>query len=347
MKISFHLRSKLLKIIVVLFVALLVVGLLLLAIKILDEKQDEIVNGTTPNRSTNAENTKKNQQLYYNGVPYQLDKDVEAVLVLGLDKFEESVAANYHRNDQQSDVAMLMVLNHRTKQYTVLNINRDTMVRFNTVGVTGDKTGAVTAQLALAHTYFDGDLESCYNVRDAVKYLLYGQVEIPYVMSLKMDAVPLLNDAVGGVTVELLDDFSEIYQDDRFQKGETVTLIGDQALDYVRERGALENNTNEDRMKRQTQYLTNWRTAFYKARQSDEALLLTLLKQLDPYMVTNVDSYEIGEIVDAVELYESQGILTLQGESAVVDGHTQFQVDEAALKELVVDLFYEPVSQNK
>mgnify|MGYP000585160404 FL=1 len=69
-----------------------------------------------------------------------------------------------------------------------------------------------------------------------------------------MDAVPILNDLLGGVEVTVLDDFSGI--DDTLIKGETVTLHGDHALTYVRERYGLEDSSNSTRMVRQRQYMT-------------------------------------------------------------------------------------------
>ena len=124
-----------------------------------------------------------------------------------------------------------------------------------------------------------------------------------------------------------------------------MTLLGWQALDYIRERGNMEDKTNVARMERQMQYITAWRTAFFEARQQDESILLDLWDQLDPYVVTNINTYEIDAIADAVETYTSKGFITLEecGESQIVDGHTQFVVDDAALKDLVVELFYEPV----
>lgn len=55
------------------------------------------------------------------------------------------------------------------------------------------------------------------------------------------------------MTVEVLDDFTGI--DETLVKGETVTLMGQQALNYVRIRAGMEDSSNLNRMKRQQQYL--------------------------------------------------------------------------------------------
>ena len=49
-----------------------------------------------------------------------------------------------------------------------------------------------------------------------------------------MDAVPLLNDLVGGVTVKLEDDIPQLGP--AYRKGESVTLRGKEALRFVRYR---------------------------------------------------------------------------------------------------------------
>ena len=83
------------------------------------------------------------------------------------------------------------------------------MTQIRILGVTGEPAGTFTGQLALAHTYGSGEEDSCENTVLAVSNLLYG-MEIDHYVSLTMDGVALLNDLVGGVTVEVLDDFSGI-----------------------------------------------------------------------------------------------------------------------------------------
>ena len=131
-------------------------------------------------------------------------------------------------------------------------LNRDTMTKIQILGVRGDVAGTFTGQLALAHTYGSGERDSCLNTTEAVSNLLYG-VGIDHYISITMDGVAILNDLVGGVEVEVMDDFSSI--DSTLVQGETVTLMGNHALTYVRTRGGLEDSSNLHRMERQRQYL--------------------------------------------------------------------------------------------
>ena len=189
----------------------------------------------------------------YNGVEYVKNEDVESFLILGLDKFEDAINNDSYNNDQRADFLMLLVFDNSEKKFTAVHLNRDTMVNMNVLGVAGQKIGTVNKQLALAHTYGNGRDVSCRNTADAVSELLNG-VKVNHYLSITMDAVPILNDLLGGVEVTVLDDFSGI--DDTLIKGETVTLHGDHALTYVRERYGLEDSSNSTRMVRQRQYMT-------------------------------------------------------------------------------------------
>ena len=107
------------------------------------------------------------------------------------------------------------------------------MTEIQILGVNGEPAGTMTGQLALAHTYGSGEEDSCENTVLAVENLLYG-VEVDHYVSMTMDGWPSSTTWWGGVTLEVLDDFSGI--DGTLVQGETVTLKGQQALTYVRSR---------------------------------------------------------------------------------------------------------------
>ena len=69
-----------------------------------------------------------------------------------------------------------------------------------------------------------------------------------------------MNDMVGGVTVTIEDDFSEV--DPTLKMGETVTLMGEHAENYVRQRKEVADGRNESRMQRQSSYEEAFKPAF-------------------------------------------------------------------------------------
>ena len=146
----------------------------------------------------------------------------------------------------------------------------------------------------------------------AVSNLLYG-MEIDHYVSLTMDGVALLNDLVGGVTVEVLDDFSGI--DDSLMQGETVTLQGQQALTYVRSRGGLEDSSNLHRMERQRQYLSALQQQLKAAVQQEDGFTLDALLQLNEYMVSDCTVDQLSELGNSLAAYQVNDILTTPGDA--------------------------------
>ena len=217
------------------------------------------------------------------------------------------------------------------------------MTQIQILGVTGEPAGTFTGQLALAHTYGSGEEDSCENTALAVSNLLYG-MEIDHYVSLTMDGVALLNDLVGGVTVEVLDDFSGI--DDSLMQGETVTLKGQQALTYVRSRGGMEDSSNLHRMERQRQYLAALQQQLKAAVQQEDGFTLDALLQLNEYMVSDCTVNQLSDLGDSLAAYQVSDILTTPGEAQVGEEFMEFTVDEAALQQLVMDVFYEPVEES-
>ena len=278
---------------------------------------------------------------YYDGTAYARREDLETVLLLGVDKFEGETPEGYI-NNQQADFLLLLVMDKQHETCTPIQLNRDTMTEIQILGVTGEPAGTFTGQLALAHTYGSGEEDSCENTVLAVENLLYG-IEINHYVSLTMDGVALLNDLVGGVPVEVLDDFSGI--DDSLVQGETVTLQGQQALTYVRSRGGLEDSSNLHRMERQRQYLAALQQQLKAAVRQEDGFTLDVLLQLNEYMVSDCTVDQLSELGNSLAAYQVSDILTTPGDAREGEEFMEFTVDEDALQQLVLDVFYEPVEE--
>lgn len=275
--------------------------------------------------------------LTYNGEDYVLKDGIETVLILGLDKFEGETDDTADRNDRQSDFMMLLVIDNYNRKCSAIHINRDTMVEINKLGIAGQKVGTVNGQIALAHTYGNGKEVSCRNAADAVSKLLYG-IKIDHFISVTMDAVPIFNDLVGGVEVEVLDDFTGI--DDTLIKGETVTLMGQHALNYVRTRYGMEDSTNETRMIRQRQYIKALYEKTLEKAENDEEFIVDASVKMSDYLVSNYTVTRLQELFNKVSDYRFTEIRYLEGENVVGDKFMEFTPDEDSVKKVVVDLFY-------
>lgn len=275
---------------------------------------------------------------YYNGAWYAR-KELETVLVMGVDKYADDAAAeDGYTNQEQADFLLLLVLDRNAGVCTALPLNRDTMTEITALGLAGERTGTFTGQLALAHTYGSGGLDSARNEGRAVSALLYG-TEIDHVMAFTMDAVPVLTDAVGGVPVLVEDDFSTMT--DQLPMGQEVTLRGELALTFVRGRGSMGGEkTNLNRMARQNAYLQG----LYRRLQDtvqDEGFLTQLLLELSPYLDTDCTAAQLNDLYQTVVQDRLAVLDAPAGEAVVGDEFMEFHVDEDALQQTVIELFYE------
>lgn len=278
----------------------------------------------------------------HNGIEYVRRDGVETFLILGLDKYDGESTADSHESGVQTDFLMLLVLDNTEKRCCALQINRDTVTRVNKLSVGGASVvDTYTKQIALAYNYVndDNDKIRCGNTKSSVEYLLKG-MKVDHYMAMTMDAVPALNDYVGGVEVTVNDDFTGI--DDALVQGSLVTLRGEQALTYVRTRYGLEDATNTGRMERQRQYLSALYNKAVSCSESNEEFAAGLVSELDEYIVYDSADERMLKLVEKLGEYEYTGMRELEGESKTVDGFIEFYPDENATLELVLELFYTP-----
>lgn len=280
--------------------------------------------------------------IYHNNRKYKQKDYLDTVLLLGIDSFGKVYESASYNNSNKADFIALLIFDNNNKTCTVLQINRDTIAEIPVLGVTGEKAGTVTGQLALAHTYGNGLELSCKNTVKAVSNFLY-QTEIENYLSLNMDAVAALNDVVGGVEVEVLDDFSEI--EPALVKGEKVLLTGEQALTYVRGRGGVGDQTNISRMNRQRQYMGEFAKKIKTAYESDNELVLNAYNAIADYMVTDCSITVLSDTAERLSSYEIKEIITPEGEIVESEEYIEFYADNEKLKELIISIFYEEVTE--
>lgn len=70
---------------------------------------------------------------------------------------------------------------------------------------------------------------------------------------------------------------------------------------------------------------------------------MSALLQLNTYMVSDCSIEKLADLADTLEAYGVTEYRTLEGESVMGEKYMEYYVDEAAARELVMELFYEPV----
>lgn len=266
-------------------------------------------------------------------------RDLTNLLLIGVDWAETDSSAASGRYAGQADFLLLTTFDKRNKTISMLQIDRDTMTDIRVYGPFGDYTGIRNTQICLSHAYGTTAAENCENTIWAASRLL-GNIPIDGYIALDMSAIAALNDALGGVTVTLEDDFSAL--DPQMVAGATITLQGEQAETFVRGRTGVGDGTNLSRMKRQRTFIQNAGDMIAEGLAQDSGFAGKLLDSLADHITMNVTrgwlinkAYESGS-------YERTGARSLAGSHEIgADGFMEFHADADALNDLLTANFFE------
>lgn len=279
------------------------------------------------------------RRVTYEGTVYE-PKSLSTVLVMGVDKNKHFDTSGF-RSGGQADLLLVLLIDNKKEEIIPLQIDRDTMTEIAVLGVLGSIAGTRNAQICLSHGFGDGNAQSCLLTQEAVSNLLLGE-EIEYYFAMDLDGIQALNDAVGGVTVTLVDDLSALDPDMR--KGETLTLHGKQAEYFVRNRRDVGSGTNEGRMDRQKSYLDGLRIKTRTLVQDDQDVIGGLYDVIKPYLQTNMTRGRIINMIWKTRDYRYADIVRPKGRYSIgKDGFMEYHVDEEALQRMVINLFYQKV----
>lgn len=288
----------------------------------------------------------------YEGKTYEYNDDIMTFLVMGIDKNGEVETSQDATDGGQADAIFLVVADTKAKEIKLVGINRDTMVDINAYGAYGDGSGGnAKAQIAVQHGFGDGRELSCELTRDAVAELFYG-LPIHGYAAINMDAIPIINDAVGGITLTAIEDIDT----DKYGKsigkvwheGEELHLQGMEAYYYIRWRDREKFESARLRLARQKQYLEAFVDKAKAETKKNITLPITLYRDLSQYMVTDISVDETAYLAGEMLGYtmDPQGIYTLEGETIRGEEYEEFYPDEEALQRLMITVFYREVEGN-
>ena len=272
------------------------------------------------------------------GVDYFPRQDITTVLVMGVDRYGPVADSESYNNSGAADFNVLVIIDESARAVDLLYLNRDTMVEMPVLGIGGRQAGTYYGQLALAHTYGSGLEDSCENSKQTVSDML-GGILIDYYVSMNMDTISILNDAVGGVTVEVTEDFSHV--DPSITMG-TMTLDGQQAVNYVRTRKDVGDQLNLSRIDRQKAYINSFAASFRVAYEADRNMVQRLYGEISPYLVTDLSVNVLNGMVDHYGDFAIHRVMTPAGDNVMGEEYFEFYAYEDQLQELSLELFYAP-----
>lgn len=282
--------------------------------------------------------------IFYDGKKYKYNDKVTTVMFAGIDKRSEEHIEGVFGTAGQADCVFVVALNTENGEYKLLAVSRDTMVDVNVLDADGNFKGTENKQLCLAYAYGDGKEGSCENLMRSVSRIFFGLPINSYV-SVDLDAISVLNDKVGGVTVNVIEDLSN--RDPALTKGANVTLTGEQAEIFVRSRDVTgDENQNNLRMERQKVYLTSFIKKTLKLTKEDIKTPITLYNSISDYMVTDID---ISMIAYYTSIFlkngfsENDNFIKVPGNAVGGEKYAEYYTDTDEFFKIILDIYYTEV----
>lgn len=279
--------------------------------------------------------TDENQEtnyITYKGEKYKYNYNLRTVLFMGVDK-EGEIEEKKVGGGGQTDSLVLFAMDTEKKTTQALSVSRDTMTDIRTYDMSGEFLSTERAQLALQYAYGDGKAKSCVLTREAVSNLLY-QTPVNSYVALTMEGFSRIADELGGIRITVPQDYTHI--NPAFKKGETITLNGKMAEQYVRYRDTSASGSNNERMERQSQFIE----ALVKQLQinmKEKKDAVHLYRKMKPYMVTDISEEELEKMIN----YEFEGkVEKVPGTVQKGEKYDEFIVDNEKLQEKVINMFY-------
>ncbi len=287
----------------------------------------------------------------YNGKTYQKNENIVNLLFLGIDTDEARRAQNL---GYRSDVVMVCAIDTISKSATLISIPRDT---YTTMYKIDEHTGKInqTVQDKINAAYaFGGRSYRAANSMACVQMFLQREnqlieplgftLDIPVYLyaSIDMGGIPALADAVGGVEVTLdvtiprLDHLPAVGR-----KGETVTLKGDKAHNYLRNRNVASGDFG--RAARQQTFML----ALAKKIKSMGAvdIIVSLYTDLQRYAKTNLSTDQMivfAKLLKQVDIDNIQK-LSVTGSTKTMGGSSVIMHNEQETLEMLLDVYYSEV----
>lgn len=273
------------------------------------------------------------------GQVYDYFHQFETVLVIGTD---DTGKDEKQYQGSMSDFLMLIAYDKTDKSYAMLPINRDTITEVHLIDDKGEGEATADIQVCTAHWYGGNAEQSCENTVKAVSDML-GGIEIDGYYSIPMESIARLNNEVGGVTLTLLEDFSDI--DSSMTKGNTVTLSDEQAYHYIHDRYGVGDEQNISRMKRQQQYMKEMFKKVKSDIKNNSNFANDLFKNMEDVAVTNMKAKKISKLAYEITKGTSKGFFEIDGKNKVGqslgDGidHAEFHADDQSKLETMKKIY--------
>ena len=276
----------------------------------------------------------------YNGEAYKYNDHLSNYLFLGIDTKNSVDTYQTQQDAGQADAIFLVSMDRATEQLKVLFVPRDTMAEIEIFNPSGKSLGESTDHLNIQYAFGDGKQKSCELMKTAVSNLLDG-LPIQGYCSMNMDGIPVITDFVGGVQITVPDNsLEDTYPE--FKEGAVVDITGENAEKFVRYR---DTDKTQSALVRQERQKTKHQALVQKAQEKageDAGFVADLYDSIKSYTVTNMGNDIFAKLLAA----SRNGITdteTVPGEGTQGENFDEYHVDEDALSDLIISMFYEKI----
>lgn len=273
----------------------------------------------------------------YGGKEYRYNEHLSNYLFLGIDTDEKVETYESRLDAGQADAIFLVSYDRAKQSLQCMVIPRDTITEISIFSPDGTSLGTATDHINVQYAYGDAKEKSCELMAEAVSELLYD-LPIQGYCAMNMDGIPILTDIVGGVEVTVPDDSLE-QVNPQFAEGAEVMLTGENAEQFVRHRDIEVSQSAVTRTERQKVFIEAFVQKAQQLYTQDAAVVSELYEGVQDYMITNMGNDLFVKLMEAS--YESGAkVQTLPGETGNDGYFDVYYVDDSALFEMIIQMFY-------
>ena len=276
----------------------------------------------------------------YKGETYKYNDHLSNYLFLGIDTREAVDTYQSQADAGQADAIFLVSMDRATEKIKVLFLPRDSMTRIEVFNPYGQSLGETTDHLNIQYAFGDGKEKSCELMKTAVSDMLDG-LPIQGYCSMNMDGISVITDFVGGIQLTIPDD-SLADVNPEYKKGAVVDITGETAEQFVRYRDIDKTQSALVRQERQKTFLQALVQKAQEKAGEDAGFVTGLYDSVKSYTVTNMGNDIFAKLLAASQ----NGITdteTVPGEGTHGENFDEYHIDEDALSDLIISMFYEKI----
>lgn len=284
---------------------------------------------------------------------YEYNQECMNFIIMGIDRSgeldKETKLSDWSAG--QADAIFLISLDNRNKKISVIGIPRNSMVDVEIYNEQEECIDTIYNQICLQYGYAGGGELGLQKMKDSVSGMLYD-LPIHGACAVSYDAIGVVAERLGGIEVTLSEDMTELKKD--YVVGSKVLLTKKNIIPYLRYRDNTKLGSPTTRLTRQKEFL---RTAMAKTIQEIKqrpAIVSEIYQAIIPYMNTDITLdkavYLAAEALDYSitdsSFYQLTGVdkqVDFENAKKAEDFYDDYYLDEEKLKEMVMEVFYQPV----